>query len=132
MKMPDDQELQKALREALAGMPAAIVSGVLDPEVSAGDRLKWVEVAVRVFRAPNSRPITRLDIENKRNVATILKAAVPALEKIRQEHQSERLSKTAARYLRYIAVKVGSGKSPAVAQTGHYTARKSQARQRRS
>jgi hypothetical protein len=39
--------------------------------------------------------------------AQILKAAVPALEKIRDEHQSERLRKGAAKYLEQIAREVG-------------------------
>jgi hypothetical protein len=50
-----------------------------------------------------------LDLDNKRKVERILREAVPALEKIREEHRSERLRNTAARYLRYIASEVGSG-----------------------
>jgi len=36
-----------------------------------------------------------------------LKTAAPALEKIRDEHQSERLRNTAAKYLEQIAREVG-------------------------
>jgi hypothetical protein len=132
-RISDDRD--KAFREALAGDPGTIQSRVLHPKVSASDRLRWVALAVRVFRAPNSRPITRLDIENKRKVAKILKAAVPALERIRDKHPLAPLRKTAARYLRYIVVKVGSGESPsgAMAKSGWYlTARNPQAHQRAS
>jgi hypothetical protein len=38
-----------------------------------------------------------------------LKTAVPALEKIRDEHQSARLRSTAAQHLLFIANQVGSG-----------------------
>jgi hypothetical protein len=49
----------------------------------------------------------RPDIENKRKAAQLLKAAVPALKNIRDEHQSERLRKAAAKYLEQIAREVG-------------------------
>jgi hypothetical protein len=41
-----------------------------------------------------------LDLENKRKDARTLKEAAPALQKIRDKHTSERLRKTAAKYLR--------------------------------
>ncbi len=107
--MSDYPEVQKILREALAGMLAAIESGLLDPKASATSKLKWVELALRVFRGPVGRPASDLDLDNKRKVERILKEAVPALEKIREEHRSERLRNAAARYLRYIASEVGSG-----------------------
>ena len=80
--MPDDREVQKFLRNALAGMPATIESGLSSPRTNAIDRLRWVGLAIKVFHGP--------DVENKRKAARILKATVPALEKIRDEHQSER------------------------------------------
>jgi hypothetical protein len=97
--MPDDREVQKFLRDALAGMPATIESGLSSPRTNAIDRLRWVGLAIRVFHGP--------DVENKRKAAQILKAAVPALERIRDEHQSERLRKAAAKYLEQIAREVG-------------------------
>jgi hypothetical protein len=97
--MPDDREVQKFLRDALAGMPATIESGLSSPRTNAIDRLRWVGLAIRVFHGP--------DVENKRKAGQILKAAVPALEKIRDEHQSERLRKAAAKYLEQIAREVG-------------------------
>ena len=107
--MSDDHEVQKILREALAEMPVTIESGLLDPKASATSKLKWAELALRVFRGPEGRPATDLDLENKRKVARTLREAVPVLEKIREEHRSERLRKTAERYLRYIAAEVESG-----------------------
>ncbi len=107
--MDEDREVQKLLREALEAMPVTIESGALDPEASATNRLKWVELATRIFRGPSGRPLTDVDIENKRKAAQILNAVVPALEKIRDEHRSERLRNTAARYLRFIASEVRSG-----------------------
>jgi hypothetical protein len=89
--MSDDQEVQKILRNALAGMPATIESGFSSPRTNAIDRLRWVGLAIKVFHGP--------DVENKGKAARILKATVPALEKIRDEHQSERLRNAAAKYL---------------------------------
>jgi hypothetical protein len=106
--MSDDHEVQKLLREALAAMPVTIESGLLDPKASATSRLNWAKLATRLLQDPIGRPITDIDSENKRKAAQILKAAVPALEKIREEHRSERLRNTAARYLRFIASEVGS------------------------
>jgi hypothetical protein len=132
-RISDDRE--KAFREALAEDLGTIQSRVLGPKVSASDRLRWVALDVRVFRAPNSRPITGIEIDRKRKVVDILKAGVPALEMIRDKHPSARLRKTAARYLRYIAVKVGSSESPswATAKSGRYlTARNPEAYHRPS
>ena len=106
--MSDDHEVQKILREALAEMPVTIESGLLDPKASATSKLKWVELALRVFRGPVGRPATDLDLDNKRKVAHTLREAIPTLAKIREEHQSERLRKTAARYLQSIESEVGS------------------------
>jgi hypothetical protein len=97
--MSDDVEVPKILRDALAGMPATIESGLLSPRTNAIDKLTWVGLALKVFHGP--------DVENKRKAARILKAAVPALEKIRDEHQSERLRNAAAKYLEQIAREVG-------------------------
>jgi hypothetical protein len=107
--MSDDaHEVQKILREALEAMPVTIESGLLNPNTSATGRLNWVKLATRLLQDPIGRPVTEIDIENKRKAAQILKAAVPALEKIRDEHRSERLRNTAARYLRFIATEVGN------------------------
>jgi hypothetical protein len=95
--MSDDAEVQKIRRGAIAGMPATIESGLSSPRTNAIDRLRWVGLAIKVFP----------DIGNKRKVAQILKAVVPALENIRDEHQSERLRKAAAKYLEQIAREVG-------------------------
>jgi hypothetical protein len=97
--MSDDQEVQKILRDAIAGMPATIESGLSSPRTNAVDRLRWIGLAIRIFQGP--------EVENKRKAGQILKAAAPALEKIRDEHQSERLRKAAAKYLEQIAREVG-------------------------
>src|SRR5260370_9889946 len=81
--------------------------GGLDPKASATKRLKWVELAIRIFQGPTGRPITDDDAENKRKAAEILKAAVPELEKIRDEHRSARLRSAAAQHLLFIANHVG-------------------------
>jgi hypothetical protein len=97
--MSDDQEVRK-IRAAIAGMPTTIESGLSSPRTNAIDRLRWVGLALKVFHGP--------DVENKRKAAQILKdAAVPALKKIRDEHQSERLRNAAAKYLEQIAREVG-------------------------
>ena len=56
--MSDDVEVPKILRDALAGMPATIESGLLSPRTNAIDRLTWVGLAIKVFHGP--------DVENKR------------------------------------------------------------------
>ena len=104
--MSDDHEVQKLLREALAGMPVTIESGLSDPKASATSRLNWAKLAMRLLQDPIGRPVTDVDIENKRKAVQMLKAAVPALEKIRNEHRSARLRSTAAQYLLFIANKV--------------------------
>jgi hypothetical protein len=105
--MSDDaHEVQKMLRDALAAMPVTIESGLSDPKASATSKLKWVELGLRVFRGPVGRPATALEIENKRQVTRTLREAVPALEKICDEHRSDRLRNTAARYLQYIESEV--------------------------
>ena len=61
--MSDDVEVPKILRDALAGMPATIESGLLSPRTNAIDKLTWVGLALKVFRGP--------DVENKRKAAQI-------------------------------------------------------------
>jgi len=107
--MSDDQAVQKILREALAGIPVTIETGLSDPKASATSKLRWVKLALRVFRGPVCRPATDLDLENEKKDARTLREAVPALQKIRDEHTSEGLRKTAAKYLRYIESEVASG-----------------------
>jgi hypothetical protein len=54
--MSDDaHQVQKMLRDALAGMPVTIESGLSDPKASVTSKLKWVEIALRVFRGPVGR-----------------------------------------------------------------------------
>jgi hypothetical protein len=104
MPASNEQEaLRKFLRNALLGMPATIENARLNPKASAPSKLKWTELATRILQDPTGRPVSDIDIENKRKATTILKAAVPALEKIRDEHRSERLRKAAAKYLQIIA-----------------------------
>jgi hypothetical protein len=107
--MSDDQEVQKILQDAIAEMPATIQSALSNPKASPSERLKWVKLAIRSFQGPSDRPITPDDAENKQKAAEILKAAVPDLEKIRDEHQSARLRSTAAQHLLFIAKHVGDG-----------------------
>ena len=107
--MSDHQEVQKILRAALAGMPVTIESGLSGPKPSATNKLRWVKLALRVFRGPVGLPATDLDLENKRKDARTLREAVPALQRIRDEHTSECLRKTAAKYLQYIESEVASG-----------------------
>jgi hypothetical protein len=105
--MSDDEEVQKALRGALAHMPVTIESGLLDPKASATSRLNWAKLAIRLHQGPTGRPVTEIDTENEHKAAQMLRAAVPALEKIRDEHRSARLRSAAAQYLLFIANKLG-------------------------
>jgi len=61
--MSDDVEVPKILRDALAGMPATIESGLLSPRTNAIDKLTWIGLALKVFHGP--------DVENKRKAAQI-------------------------------------------------------------
>ena len=104
-----EDPVQKVLRDAIAEMPATIESVLSNPKTSPSDRLKWVKLAIRIFQGPSGRATTGDEAANKDKAAEILKAAVPALEKIRDEHQSARLRSTAAQHLLFIANQVGSG-----------------------
>jgi len=100
---------QKALLDGVAELPAVIQSVLSNPKTSPSGRLLWVGLAIRIFRGPRGRAVTYADAANKHKAAEILKTAVPALEKIRDEHQSVRLRSTAAQHLLFIANQVGSG-----------------------
>jgi hypothetical protein len=101
--------VQKALPDGVAELPAMIQSVLSNPKTSPSGKLQWVNLAIRIFRGPNGRAITDGDAANKRKAAEILKAAVPALEKIRDEHQSAHLRSTAAQHLLFITNEIGSG-----------------------
>jgi hypothetical protein len=107
--MPDevDEELRKFLHESLEKMPDIIRSGLLKPETSATNRLKWTGLAAGLLGDPVGRPVTDLDRKNAREAAAILREAVPELEKIRDEHSSERLRKKADHWIKEITAKLG-------------------------
>ena len=95
--MPDeiDEEIRKVLREPLKAMPGIIRCGLFKPGASASYRLGWTGLAIKLlneFATPE--------------VSIILREAIPDLEKIRDEHRSERLRSTAAEYLLFIANKM--------------------------
>jgi hypothetical protein len=96
---------QKAILDSAAELPPIIQSVLSNPKTSPSGRLLWVGLAIRIFRG---RAATYDDAANKQKAAEILKAAVPALEKIRDEHQSARLRNTAAQHLLFITDQVGS------------------------
>ncbi len=106
MKLTDEE--REAVRDALEVIPTAIKKGLLNSN-SATNKLNWADLAMRLIRDPVGRPVSDIDIENKRKAAEILRAAVPELEKIRDQHKSERLRKKAAQYLQVIASEVPSG-----------------------
>jgi len=56
--MSDDVEVPKILRDALAGMPATIESGLLSPRTNAIDKLTWVGLALKVFSRARRRKQT--------------------------------------------------------------------------
>jgi hypothetical protein len=95
--MPDeiDEEIRKVLREPLKAMPGIIRSGLFKPGASASYRLGWTGLAIKLLN----------EFANP-EVSIILREAIPELEKIRDEHRSERLRRTAAEYLLFIANKM--------------------------
>jgi hypothetical protein len=104
----EDQD-QKPLLDGVAELPAIIQSVLSNPKTSPSGKLHWVKLAIRIFRGPSGRTVIDGDAANKHKAAEILKAAVPALEKIRDEHPSALLRSTAAEHLVFIANQVGSG-----------------------
>jgi hypothetical protein len=79
---------QKPLLDGVAELPPIIQSVLSNPKTSPSGRLQWVGLATRIFRGPSGRAATCGDAANRHKAAEILKAAVPALEKIRDEHHS--------------------------------------------
>jgi hypothetical protein len=104
-----EDQIQKPLLDGVADLPAIIKSVLSNPKTSPGGRLLWVGLAIRIFRGPSGGAGTYGDAANKHKAAQILKAAVPALKTIRDEHHSAPLGSTAAQYLLFIANQVGSG-----------------------
>jgi hypothetical protein len=84
-------------------MPLVIRCSLLKPEASASDRLKWTG---RAFQLVHGIAATDQDRENAREAADILREAVPQLEKIRDQHSSERMRHQADQYLRRIAIEI--------------------------
>ncbi|MCP3384571.1 hypothetical protein NLM31_29785 [Bradyrhizobium sp. CCGUVB4N] len=108
--MPDEieREYQQVLRESLEKMPEIIRSAIFEPKLSATDRLKWTEVAVRLIHPPVGRARTDLDRKNARECKRILRQVVPYLAQIRDGHPSERVRKKADHWVREITTKLGS------------------------
>jgi hypothetical protein len=98
--------MQKPLLDGVAELPAIIQSVLSNSKTSPSGKLLWVGLAIRIFRGGAA---AYGDAANKHKAAEILKAAVPALETIRDEHHSEPLRNTAAQHLLFIADQVGSG-----------------------
>ena len=101
--------MQKPPLDGVAELPAIIQSVLSNSETSPSGRLLWVGLAIRIFRGPSGGAATHGDAANKHKAAEMLKAAVPALEKIRDEHPSERLRDTAAEHLLFIAHEITRG-----------------------
>jgi hypothetical protein len=104
-----EDQAQKSLLDGVAELPAIIQSVLSNPKTSPSGRLRWVKLAIRIFQGPSERTVTDTEASNKQKAAEILKAAVPALEKIRDEHPSAPLRSTAAQHLQFIANQVASG-----------------------
>jgi hypothetical protein len=107
MNMSFEDEFQKTWWGLIEKLPTAVQHGIFDPKTSATNRLKYVEMAIRLFYGPIGRPETESDSKNARDAATMLRKVVPELEKIRREHRSERLRWKADQYLSFIATRVG-------------------------
>jgi hypothetical protein len=104
-----EDPIQKPLLDGAAELPAIIQSVLSNSKTSPSGRLLWVGLAIRIFRGPSGGAAANGDAANKHKAAEILKAAVPALETIRDEHHSAPLRNTAAQHLLFIANQVGSG-----------------------
>jgi hypothetical protein len=99
--------MQKAFLDGAAELPAVIQSVLSNPKTSPGGKLQWVKLAIRIFQGPSAP--TEGDAATKQKAAEILKAAVPALENIRDENQSAHLHSTAVQHLLFIANEMDSG-----------------------
>ena len=103
-----DGDIRRMLLESLEMMPVVIRSGLLERKgENATTALGWTERAVRVHRGQIGRPLTDTDGQNAAEARQILKQAVPLLEKVHNEHKSERLRRRAGHYLEIIAAEVG-------------------------
>jgi hypothetical protein len=104
-----DADIRRMLLESLEMMPVVIRSGLLEKKrQNATTALGWTERAVRVHRGQIGRPLTDTDRHNAAEARQILKQAVPLLEKVHNEHKSERLRRKAGYYLEIIAAELGS------------------------
>jgi hypothetical protein len=104
-----DQDIRRTLLESLEMMPVVIRSGLLEKKrQNATSALGWTERAVRLHRGPIDRPLNDTDRQNAVEARQILKQAVPLLEKVHNEHKSERLRRKAGYYLEIIAAELGS------------------------
>jgi hypothetical protein len=104
-----DQDIRRTLLESLEMMPVVIRSGLLEKKrQNATSALGWTERAVRLYRGPIDRPLNDTDRQNAVEARQILKQAVPLLEKVHNEHKSERLRRKAGYYLEIIAAELGS------------------------
>jgi hypothetical protein len=54
-------------------LKTAIQHSIFDPKTSATNRLKYVEMAIRLFFGPIGRPETEIDSKNAREAATMLR-----------------------------------------------------------
>lgn len=89
--MSQDEELQRVWRGVVEKLPSAIRIGIMNTKASPTGRLRYVDMAIRLFDGPVGGPETDLDIKNAREAGIMLRDAIPDLEKIRDGHRSERL-----------------------------------------
>ena len=74
MKLTDEE--REAVRDALELIPTAIKKGLLNSN-SATNKLNWADPRDEAHSGSVGRPVSDIDIENKRKAAEILRAAVP-------------------------------------------------------
>jgi len=104
-----EDDIRRMLLESLEMMPLVIRSGLLEKKSqNATSALGWTERAVRLHRGPIGRPLNDTDRQNAVEAGQILKQAIPLLEKVHNEHKSERLRRKAGFYLEIIAAELGS------------------------
>jgi hypothetical protein len=85
------EEAQAMLRAAIPGIVKSMRQVATDTNTSATERLKAVELLMRVISGPVGRPAEQTDIDAGREAHTAVLEAVPLVEAIGRSHKSARL-----------------------------------------
>jgi hypothetical protein len=104
--MTTHNELQTMIRATIPGTVKSMGEIATAAKASATNRLKAIELLLRVAWGPTNRPSEPSDVVNQRNARTALSRAEPFLQQIITSHKSRRIRAQAAKLADSIA-KIG-------------------------